>query len=104
MPKKYAPDERERAVRMVREQAPECGSVTGACRVVSGRLGISIETLRNWCRQARVDAGDAPGTTTQENEQIRALKLKVRRLEEDNEILRRAATFFAGELDPRRRG
>lgn len=104
MPKKYTAGERERAVRMVHEQVAEYGSVTGACRAVSSRLGMSRETLRNWCRQARVDSGEVSGVSTQENEQIRELKAKVRRLEEDNEILRRAATFFAGELDPRRRG
>lgn len=103
MPKKYSADERERAVRMVREQLGEYGSVTAACRVVGSRLGVSRETLRNWCRQADVDAGQCEGVTTSERDEIRTLKAKVRRLEEDNAILKAAATFFAGELDPRTR-
>lgn len=94
---------KERAVRMVRDHAPEYGSVTKACEVVGAKLGIGKETLRGWARQARVDAGVQDGLSTAEREEIRALKAKVRRLEEDNAILRSAATFFAGELDPRSR-
>ena len=43
------------------------------------------------------------GATSEELAEIKELKAKVRRLEEDNEILRRASIFFAGELDPRNR-
>ena len=59
--------------------------------------------MRGWARQARVDAGVQDGLSTAEREEIRTLKARVRRLEEDNAILRSAATFFAGELDPRSR-
>jgi transposase len=45
----------------------------------------------------------ASGATSEELAEIKELKAKVRRLEEDNEILRRASIFFAGELDPRNR-
>ncbi len=103
MPKRYTAEERDRAVRMVREQMGEFGSVTAACRAVGARLNISRETIRNWCRQLEIDAGQVPGITTEEREEIRTLKAKVRRLEEDNAILQAAATFFAGALDPRSR-
>ena len=103
MPKKYSADERARAVRMVREQVGEFGSVTKTCQAVSGRLGMSQETLRTWCRQEQIDSGVESGVTSEEKEQIRSLKARVRRLEEDNAILKAAATFFAGELDPRNR-
>jgi transposase len=53
--------------------------------------------------QAEIDHGERPGVTSEENAQIRELKARVKRLEEDNEILRRASIFFAGELDPRNR-
>lgn len=49
---------------------------------VSGRLGIgSSETLRKWVRQAEVDDGKAPGTTTEQAAEVRALKRKVSELE-----------------------
>ena len=56
-----------------------------------------------WVGQAKVDAGEADGPTTAQREELRQLKAEVRRLREDNAILKAAATFFAGELDPRRR-
>ncbi len=103
MPKHFDAATKERAVGMVAEQAPEYGSLTRACEAVGARLGISKETLRGWSRQAQVDAGGRDGLSTQEREEIKVLKARVRRLEEDNAILRSAATFFAGELDPRSR-
>lgn len=102
MPKKFDPATKERARRMIAEQASELGSVTAACAVVSGKLGIGKETLRGWARQAQIDAGNRAGATTEEIAQIKDLKARVRSLEEENAILRSAATFIAGELDPRR--
>jgi hypothetical protein len=53
---------KERAVRMVRDPAPEYGSVTEACEVVGAKLGIGKATLRGWARQARVDV-NRPGVS-----------------------------------------
>ena len=103
MPKKFDAATKDRALRMVTEQAREFGSVTKACAAVAPRLGISKGTLRGWARQAEVDAGARDGLSSDEREEIKALKAKVRRLEEGNAILRSAATFFAGALDPRSR-
>ncbi|WP_156911465.1 transposase, partial [Arsenicicoccus bolidensis] len=91
MPKKYTAEERDRAVRMVREQVPEFGSVTAAAGAVATRLGMSRETIRNWCKQSEIDAGQAVGVTSDERTEIKELKAKVRRLEEDNVILKAAA-------------
>ena len=79
------------------------GSLTSACAAVGSRLGLPKDTVRGWCRRegAQPSAGDA--FTSAEREEIKALKAKVRRLEEDNAILQSAATFFAGALDPRNR-
>ena len=59
--------------------------------------------MRRWVVQAQVDGGQRPGVTSEELAEIKALKAKVRRLEEDNAILKSATVFFAGELDPRNR-
>lgn len=63
--------------------------------------GVGKESVRRWVVQAQVDGGQRQGATSEELAEIKALKAKVRRLEEDNEILRKASIFFAGELDPR---
>ncbi|MFL0712882.1 MAG: IS3 family transposase [Microcella pacifica] len=69
----------------------------------TARLGFGTESLRRWVRQAQVDAGARDGLTTNDLERIRKLERENRELREANAILRDAAVFFAGELDPRRR-
>lgn len=103
MPRKYTDEEKSRAVRMVHEQRSEYPTQRATCEAVGARLGIGRETLRGWVNQAKVDAGEVDGQTSAEREEVRALKAEVRRLREDNAILKAAATFFAGELDPRKR-
>ena len=64
------------------------------------KLGIgSAETLRKWIRRAEIDAGQRPGVTTAESEQIKALKRENAELRRANEILKSASAFFAAELD-----
>ena len=53
--------------------------------------------------QADINAGSRPGTTSDEQAELKRLKAENKRLREDNEILRAATVFFAGELDPRNR-
>jgi transposase len=103
MPKKYDQEFKDRAVRMVLDHAGDYGSRSKATIAVGSQLDIPRETLRRWVAQARVDAGEAPGVSTEENEEIKALKRENKRLRDANEILRSAAVFFAGELDPRNR-
>ncbi|GLI31611.1 hypothetical protein BCONGLO52_24520 [Brachybacterium conglomeratum] len=59
--------------------------------------------MRRWLAQAEVDDGSRPGVTSEESAEVKRLKSEVKRLREDNEILRRASILFAGELDPRNR-
>jgi transposase len=67
---------------------------------IAAELGIATaQTLRNWVRQAEVDAGARAGTTTGEAAQIKALKREVAELRRANDILKAAASFFAAELD-----
>lgn len=103
MPKKISPEVKARAVRMVQEHQQDYPSVTAAAAAVAKQLGLGRETVRRWVVDAQVDAGARPGTTSAEHAEIKALKAKVRRLEEDNAILKAATTFFVGELDSRTR-
>lgn len=103
MPKKIDPNVRERCVRQVLDTLPQYPSVTAACEAVARREGVGKESVRRWVVQAQIDGGQRHGATSEELAEIKELKAKVRRLEEDNEILRRASIFFAGELDPRNR-
>lgn len=103
MPKNFDPAIKERAVRMVLEQRPEYGSLSQACAAVGASLGVGKETLRTWVRKAQIDSGEREGLTTAEDEEIKRLKAENRRLREDVAILKAATTFFAGELDPRKR-
>jgi transposase len=64
-------------------------------------VGIVPDTLRGWCRQAEVDTGKRPGTTTSDAAKIRELERENRELKRANEILLAASSFFARELDPR---
>jgi transposase-like protein len=61
------------------------------------QLGISSTTLANWVKQARIDAGVRPGVASGEREEVVRLRRENRRLEMENEILKRAAAFFARE-------
>jgi transposase len=103
MPKKIDPELRARAVRLVREHQQEYASVTEAMTAVAKQLGVARESVRRWVTQAEVDAGDRPGVSSTEHEEIKRLKAENRRLREDVAILKAATSFFVGELDPRNR-
>ena len=102
-PRKYNDELRERAQRLVREareQEPAL-SLNGAVLRIGPRVGVNPDTLRGWCKQADVDVGRRPGTTTVDAVTIKALQAEVRELKRANEILLAASSFFARELDPR---
>ena len=99
--RRYPPEMRERAVRMVREAIAESGERVGAVTRVARQLGIGPESLRNWVKQAEIDGGKRPGVTTAEPRRINELERENRELKRANEILKAAASFFARELDPR---
>jgi len=58
-------------------------------------FGISESCLRNWLRQADVEDGVRPGTSAAENSELREAKRKIRLLEQENEVLRRAAAYLS---------
>jgi transposase len=89
----YPPQFRREAVQLLRSGV--------ALKQVAADLGVSEQTLRNWRRQGDIDAGRAEGLTSAEREELRALRRQVRRLEQEREILKKAAAFFARETDRR---
>ena len=64
-------------------------------------FGISESCLQRWLKIADIDEGVRPGVTTSESAQLRELKKRNRLLEQENEILRRAAAYFAKEISPK---
>jgi transposase len=99
-PKKFSDELRERATRLAVELRRDPATRSGAIRRVAEQLGMHPETLRNWVRQAEIDGGHRPGTTTGDAERIRQLEGEVKELKRANEILRTASAFFAAaELD-----
>jgi transposase len=96
----YPKELRERAVRLVLETKGEYPTEFTAIVSIARKLGIgSPETLRKWVRRAEVDAGQRPGVTTAESEQVKALRRENAELRRANEILKSASAFFAAELD-----
>jgi len=99
--RKYPEELRERAVKMVVEIQAREGKGRGEVARVARQLGVHPETLRLWVRQAEVDSGARPGTTSEDARRIAELEREVRELRRANEILKEASAYFARELDPR---
>lgn len=87
--------------RLVMECQTEYDSQWEAIRSIAAKVNISTETLRKWVRQAEVDAGQRPGTSSEESDELKRLRRENAELRRANEILKAAPDFFARELDPR---
>jgi transposase len=90
MPTPHPPEFRQRAVELARLK-------TKPMAATAKDLGISESCLRNWLAQADRDDGKRDGLTSQERTELVALRREKRRLEVENEILRRAAAYVARE-------
>ena len=97
--RKYHKELRERAVKMVLEIRERDGKGRGELARVGRQLGVHPEALRGWVRQAEVDGGMRPGTTSEDARRIAELEREVRELRRANEILKAASAYFARELD-----
>lgn len=98
--RRYPPELRERAVRMVAEIRGEHDSEWAAMARVAELLGVGTpETVRKWVRQAEVDSGTRSGTTSEESAELKRLRRENAELRRANAILKSASAFFAAELD-----
>jgi len=101
--RRYSPEEKAAAVRMVRTLRVELGTEHGTVQRVATQLGYGIESVRSWVRQADVDEGHVAGVSTSDVAKMTALEQENRELKRANEILKRAASFFGAELCATRR-
>ena len=98
--RRYTPEEKAQAVRLVRQLRAELGTTQGTVKRVADQLGYGVESVRTWVRQSDIDAGEQPGTTSADAARIKELEQENRELRRVNAILKSAASFFARELDP----
>ncbi|MDR7113734.1 transposase-like protein [Microbacterium trichothecenolyticum] len=90
MPKPYPREFRDDVVAVARRRED---GVT--IKQIATDFGISETCLQNWLRQADVEDGSRPGVTVAESVEVRELRKRNRLLEQENEVLRRAAAYFA---------
>ncbi|WP_420836116.1 IS3 family transposase [Celeribacter indicus] len=91
---KYSPEVRERAVRMVLDNAGQHESRWQAIVSISAKIGCSTNTLNDWVKKAEIDRGDRAGVSTEMAEKMKALERENRELKQANEILRKASAYF----------
>lgn len=98
--RRYPPELRQRAVRMVAEVREQHASEWAAMTAVAELLGVTTpETVRSWVRQAQVDNGDRAAVSSEESAELKRLRRENAELKRANGILRAASAFFAAELD-----
>lgn len=97
--RRYSPEEKARAVRLVRQLRKELGTSHGTIQRVAIQIGCGVESLRTWVKQSDIDEGVEPGLTSGEARRIKELEQENRELRRANDLLKRASAFFAAELD-----
>jgi transposase len=96
----YAPEVRQRAVRMVLDHQGDYPSRWAAIESVAKKIGCAPQSLHDWVKKTEVNSGKRAGVTTDMAEKMKALEREVRELRQANEILRKASAYFAqAELD-----
>ncbi len=90
MPKPYPKEFRDDVVRVARNREPG-----QQLKQIAADFGISESCLTNWMKAADVEDGIKPGTTASENTELREARKRIRLLEQENEVLRRAAAYLS---------
>src|SRR4051794_1433231 len=90
VPRPFPKEFRDDVVRVARDRAPG-----RTIKQIATDFGIAESCLRNWLRRADVEDGLKPGTTAAENAELREAKKRIRLLEQENEVLRRAAAYLS---------
>ncbi|MGW6754298.1 transposase [Streptomyces sp. NBC_00117] len=90
MPKPYPGEFREDVVRVARNRGP---GVT--LEQVAADFGVHVMTLSKWMCRADIDDGVKPGTTSQDNAELRDARRRIKLLEQENEVLRRVAAYLS---------
>jgi transposase-like protein len=90
MPRPYPREFREDVIRVARAREPGV-----RIKDVAADFGISEGCLTNWLARADVEDGIKPGTTGSDNDELRAARKRIRLLEQENEVLRRAAAYLS---------
>lgn len=92
--RRYPPEFKKEAVDLYRRSGK-------SIETVAAELGIGSETLRKWHKRQLIEDGEEEGLKLSEREELRELRRKVLRLEQERDLLKRAAAFFAKETETR---
>jgi transposase-like protein len=90
MPKPFPREFREDVIRVARNREPDV-----LLKTIAKDFGISESCLANWLKAADIEDGLKPGTTAADNAELREAKKRIRLLEQENEVLRRAAAYLS---------
>ena len=93
--RKFSPEVRERAVRMVGEHRADYGSEWETMTSIAAKIGCTAETLRRWCREEALRRAGPAAQAADDQARLKLLEREVKELRRANEILRKASAYFA---------